>query len=100
MIIHYSIVQVLATLDYISRGNLKRTKRRGDCAKVDFGKMATTWGCLWPLRSEIYNRSVLVLQWNTCYHIGLSRLDYGKRPTEKVADFLQGWWSIQSLRKT
>ena len=35
MIIHYSIV---ATLAYISRGNLKRTRRR---ANIDFGRL---WG--------------------------------------------------------
>ncbi len=43
MIINYSIVQVLATLAYLSREDLKRTRRRGDCANVDFGRMATTW---------------------------------------------------------
>ncbi len=43
MIIDNSIVQVLATLAYISRGDLKRTRRHVDCANVDFGRVATAW---------------------------------------------------------
>ncbi len=60
-------------------------------SRIYNGSSSGFWFWFFDSGFEIYNRSVLVHQWNTCYYIEIFHFGNSKRPIEMVSNFLQSW---------